>query len=429
METKNQESGRRILAGRRLGLVFSLVAALATSAAADVHIVDDDGGAAFSDIQSAVDAAAPGDIVLVRAGTYAGFVIDAKPLSVAGLGPLLNSVRIEGSTSVRNIAPDDQVLLSRLTLQGADGAVAPPLGHGLSLRASEGSLRLQSCIVLGGELGSPFDAEGAGPASLSGAAAILVDDCDDVVLMDVGCEGGLGQSVTTGPGGPGGPGLAVTRSTLAVLDCTLVGGVGGSSNPSGLELGGTGGVGVQLTRNTTLFALGGRFMGGFGGWGSEFGPLSSGGTGLEIAEDCTARVRDVALLGGFGGFNVGCNCNGPSGAAFVELGRLETVPGSPPAFAASPAVVATGQTLSLSGDTPALLLISLDAMLTYLPARQGPLVVAPAWIANGVPLNGTPLEVLLPAPLGVDGLVLHLQSLSLDGLGPAGSLVLLDAPP
>jgi pectin methylesterase-like acyl-CoA thioesterase len=54
--------------------------------------VDDDGGADYTTIQAAVNAASSGDTIYVRAGTYDGFSIPVPYLSIIGEGPGLVTV-------------------------------------------------------------------------------------------------------------------------------------------------------------------------------------------------------------------------------------------------------------------------------------------------------------------------------------------------
>jgi len=58
-----------------------LLSLFASSAAASTWVVDDSGGADFTTIQAAVDAASPGDVLLVQAGSYAAFTLD-RDLSI-----------------------------------------------------------------------------------------------------------------------------------------------------------------------------------------------------------------------------------------------------------------------------------------------------------------------------------------------------------
>ncbi|HEX5011641.1 MAG TPA: hypothetical protein VFY71_14705, partial [Planctomycetota bacterium] len=99
-----------------MGAVLAGVLA-ATPAAAQgaLWIVDDDGGPGVdaTDIQAAIDAAADGDVILVRSGVYSSLVLDGRSLSVIGedgedveLAP--------GTVSVAHLAADQRVLLRGL---------------------------------------------------------------------------------------------------------------------------------------------------------------------------------------------------------------------------------------------------------------------------------------------------------------------------
>jgi pectin methylesterase-like acyl-CoA thioesterase len=59
-----------------------LALALSAAALADVHVVDASGGGDFTTLQAAVNAAADGDTLLVRSGSYDGFLLTGKGLSI-----------------------------------------------------------------------------------------------------------------------------------------------------------------------------------------------------------------------------------------------------------------------------------------------------------------------------------------------------------
>jgi pectin methylesterase-like acyl-CoA thioesterase len=101
-------------------ITFTLALLLAAGASAQsVFVVAPVAGpGVFStDIQPAVDAAANGDLVLVKAGTYSGFTIDAKGVSViadAGAAAVAN-----GLVFVSNVSASQRVLLSTSRTRGS----------------------------------------------------------------------------------------------------------------------------------------------------------------------------------------------------------------------------------------------------------------------------------------------------------------------
>ena len=90
-----------------------LVASLATmgclAAQTRVFTVDDDAPADFTTIQAAVNAAAPGDVVLVKDGDYVKFTIDGKGISV--LADRDAAVRVLGTAG--SMTSDSSLALSR----------------------------------------------------------------------------------------------------------------------------------------------------------------------------------------------------------------------------------------------------------------------------------------------------------------------------
>ncbi|MEW6747973.1 MAG: hypothetical protein AB1486_35095, partial [Planctomycetota bacterium] len=67
-------------------LPLFLVLLSPSSAQAATWVVANDGSGDFTELQAAVDAASPGDLILVKDGTYAGALIQ-KALSIVGSGP------------------------------------------------------------------------------------------------------------------------------------------------------------------------------------------------------------------------------------------------------------------------------------------------------------------------------------------------------
>ncbi|MEM7205705.1 MAG: hypothetical protein AAF628_35960 [Planctomycetota bacterium] len=127
-------------------------------------IVDQSGGGAFTEIQPAIDAAHPGDIVRVLPGArpYLGFRV-TKRLSVLGSG----SVQITGSAvpgalatfDVRNLAPGDTVVV-----RGFREAYSSPYIQGLLVQNCAGAVHLSDLQV------RPF-------VTVRNCAQVSVDDC------------------------------------------------------------------------------------------------------------------------------------------------------------------------------------------------------------------------------------------------------------
>lgn len=88
---------------------------LAAPAWAGVITVDDDGGADFTDLPQAVEAAAPGDVLWVHPGQYSSFTIDAKPLTVLGLAA--GQVRVAGTSRVTGVVAPFKAVLCRLDFE------------------------------------------------------------------------------------------------------------------------------------------------------------------------------------------------------------------------------------------------------------------------------------------------------------------------
>ena len=100
---------------------LALVGTFAVSATAQtVWIVDSDNRPPtnFAGIQEAVDAAAAGDVILVRTGSYQSFTVD-KSLSI--VGPSNGFAFVTGSTSsitVRDLPDGSDVAAEMKSLKG-----------------------------------------------------------------------------------------------------------------------------------------------------------------------------------------------------------------------------------------------------------------------------------------------------------------------
>src|SRR6187402_812579 len=127
---------------------FALLLAAGASAQAVFVVAPVAGPGVFStDIQPAVDAAANGDLVLVRAGTYFGFTIDGKGVSVvADAGA---TVVANGLVTVSHVSASQRVLLQGLTVHGDNSSSA------IITQDAPGPIWIESCTVTGGTRSGP----------------------------------------------------------------------------------------------------------------------------------------------------------------------------------------------------------------------------------------------------------------------------------
>ena len=182
-----------------------------------------------------------GDALIVAAGEYEAFTIDAKALTIVAVPGAL--VRVRPTVSVQNLTSHQAVVLSGLTIEIPLGTFVPAV----LLSNNAGPVRLQDCRL--GQ--ADWSQEGFGDCEFSpaedGGAALLVDGCARLTLVGCSLVGGPGQSMNDDwawcVAGAGGPGLEVMDSDLALYDTELRGGRGGSTGFYGT---GTGGPGLSL---------------------------------------------------------------------------------------------------------------------------------------------------------------------------------------
>jgi len=131
-----------LLAG---SLLFISTVAAQSGPAADITVCA--AGCDYADIQSAVDAAQPGDRILVQAGTYPAGIVIAKNLTIQGAGADLTQVDAGGlGRGVAILAPAT-VTLADLTVRGGVAPADADLvarGGGIY---NEGDLTLSGVVV------------------------------------------------------------------------------------------------------------------------------------------------------------------------------------------------------------------------------------------------------------------------------------------
>jgi VCBS repeat protein len=271
------------------------------AAGVNATIVDVRGNGAFTDIQSAANAANDGDLILVRPGTYSGFTLSKR-------------VRID-ATSLP-YAVDGDVTLALIAPGTAPAGLREMISEGTPY--PQGVVTVQDC---GGEvLLERVRSEIVHPV----VAAIDVLRSPNVALTDCVCGTQPGVAITDSSvratdlrvdvtdsyvlGSDGAPALHATNSTVILARPTLIGGLGGpgSCNPythqwSAPYAGGPG----LLADASTITILGSPADSVTGGAGGP-PPMpcdstpGDGGDGIVLANGADVTISRVALAGGSG---------------------------------------------------------------------------------------------------------------------------------
>lgn len=257
---------------------FAALAAFTETAVSATLVVDPNGGGGYTSLQAAIDAAAPGDVISVRGGTYSMITV-SKPLTIVAQpratirppDPFTETQPYiqDPALTLQGSAGTGRVALVNLEIGGAwDASHFGTGGQGIRGGGFE-ELLISRCSVFG-----------AVPFYLTGGAwsarAIEVSGALPRVVV-------TGSSVTAGPSDndfypsptpPGRAAIYAPASTVLVLDSTVRGGdvvselwtgQGGTSVPANPcpcpGLGGEGGPGIEADR---AFVAGSTVLGGQG---------------------------------------------------------------------------------------------------------------------------------------------------------------------
>ncbi len=226
--------------GIRIGLALALV--VASPRADTLHVPGD-----FGDIQSAVDAAQPGDTVQVAAGLWLGAVHVTKGITLQGVGASVTIIDAAGqgpAVTVELLGSQDAFALRAFTLSGGTGKLDPVFsqisGGGLHVFGNDAAqLLVEDCTITGNAVA------GSGGGVYSLFSPLELRDCV-VTGNQAGLDGGgMYIGANLGPVGP-------------VEDCVI------SANGAGHDGGGlwTSGAAVsecRLERNTAGNSGGGLF--------------------------------------------------------------------------------------------------------------------------------------------------------------------------
>jgi hypothetical protein len=277
-------SGRAVL---RLAILLLLTA----PSPADTLVVDPHGGADFTDLQSAVDAARPGDTVLARSGEY----LVCAPLTFRGKAITVRSEGGPDRTVIRRcLSPVDAVPLSTLVFQDGEGA-----GSVLDGFTVAGELKDMA------EFSIPHDLSGGG-ILCAGGASPLIRNCvvaghaasfgGGIACLDgsspriSGCK--IAWNVALGGGG-----VFLRNSSPLIEDCTILGNMAAPAD--------TGGSGILCLGGSPVFSRC-RIAGNGATCGSAF--HADGASAL--LESCTIFGNSFAALevGGGDGAPIFVNC-------------------------------------------------------------------------------------------------------------------------
>jgi hypothetical protein len=274
-------------------LPFVILLAFGAISAQSVHVVDLGGapGADFASVQEAVDAAANGDVLLVRSGTYFENVeIDAKSLVIQEEA---GGAVAFGSLEVRNIPATGFVTVRGVQLDGVAIGVEP------SLRTLDcaGPVWFEDVLVVGD---NPFF---SGRGECTNSADVVFVRCHFEQPFDIG---GCCAPTTT---------FDIVASSVSMFE-TTVEGLDGDSNLGFLVE-----PGLDAIRmiDGELFLVGSNIIGGTGADGALTCQAGAAG-GAAIVLDGThpaVTVLDSTVHGGAGGVGTGGCSDGSPGLAFV----------------------------------------------------------------------------------------------------------------
>lgn len=398
-----------------------LVACLLPAAAADVIVVDPAGGPGGPLLQAALDAAQPGDILLLKPGDYTALA----PAHVSGKGLALVGDPDENPVKLPALLADGVPAGEALVVGGL--MIEPPYEGGwdfLFRLTGEGTLWVQDCEARGMDAWPDVEALQSGPLTLAGQPGIVVAGTGEAVLSRSVFSGGRGLDATTGPAGEvfaataGGNAVTAQASRVALVSSQGHGGDGGSGAWSP-PFQPNGGAGVAAFGGWAL-VLGGDWRG-----GDELDavPASSRpGAGASFACE-TAALRDVILEAGA--------VHG-DGVPVPDLEALFSVVSTWPAPARlldvpSPLRELDTADMLIKGEVGdvAWLFVSTAPGSLGLPARQGWWLLDPATPPLALHLGAISaptgqLDLALgvpPLPPGEDGVVLFMQLAVLDALG------------
>ncbi len=379
----------------------------ASAAQANVWVVDDTPGPGvdFADVAPAVAAASPGDLVLVKAGTYGAVTIVGGLALIAENGASV----LVASLTVENVPAGEQVLVRGIDVDGCLTRVRSCAGH----------VRFEDCTL--GTVNPLFPMFSDGQTRVEDSARVSFLRCTILGACAISAP----TILETGAA------LVVRSSQVHLFDCAI-------------ESGDFFGAGAFVDRSFAFFS-GCSIEGGFGWDGDCFSPPADGAAGLWIdpgADPEAVYLLDTTLVGGAGGADpcsFGSGPGAPGPPAGGDLTALATIAGAARHFEAT-AVVRGAQSAAFAfegelGDF-ALLAVSatLDALFDAAFLHGTQLVGAPLLVPMGAmdALGELTVSVPMPPlPPGVDAFLFHGQGVFLTAtrvrVGPSSAMALVDS--
>lgn len=255
---------------RTAAATMTFVSLASFAAAQGVRVVDDSGGAHYTTIAAAIAAAAPGDTILVKEGSYAGFAIGSVPVSVVAEAGA--AVEITSMVTISNTPVGSVVALRGL-------AIRPTQEIGLLATQCGGTVWIEKCVF------QPKPGKDGFNGAMIGNVASLV-----LRASEFRAGNGYGDLYATGSSANG---LEASFARISAWGCVFVGSTGspgGSQYPPGPD----GGDGARLSSCAFTFAS--CAFTGAKGASSGFGKAGNGGNGLTALLSATPAALDACSL-------------------------------------------------------------------------------------------------------------------------------------
>jgi len=352
-----------------------------------IWVVDAAGGGDFTDIQPAVDAAASGDLVLVRAGDYTGFEICGKGLTIVGEG---EATDIYGASVVCDLQVEQFVVLRSLFLHHHFASPKPGAPPILLLEDNAGTAWIEDCTITAF---SPWEDV---VRVINGSSTVLVRS-----------ELTANSTIASSPHVQR-HALRATDSSVYAFETDFV--AQGYSGCFGCPNTHEGDIGA-LVEEAYLYAAGCTFQGGQGTARVCLGSLcisspGDGGPGLRVI-GMEADSLSSSFAGGSAGDNspcpLGSPCSNDGDPGVGVEGPIEVIPLPTRTLALDGPVRSGGSAQLLANCQPGEAVWSVYSDIpeaTYIPLYFGPQLPAPpvTLVFEGIADGTGTLDKLVPIP-------------------------------